>query len=145
MIQKVTDVPFLLSSGVQRIESLQTHQNFEVYKAALAIIDKFFSEEVTLKSSDWDFLKTVRFHFYFKCYIVFHLSVILLYSVQWRPLSWIAGLVIIFLPTCNCKPCCPHFRLKNTVYYYINSWNPRDARFCAQNKRLPARALYSDI
>lgn len=31
--------------GVQRIESLQTHQNFEVYKAALAIIDKFFSEE----------------------------------------------------------------------------------------------------
>lgn len=85
MIQKVTDVPFLLSSGVQRIESLQTHQNFEVYKAALAIIDKFFSEEVTLKSSDLDFLKTVRFHFYCKCYIVFHLSMILLYSVQWRP------------------------------------------------------------
>lgn len=88
MIQKVTDVPFLLSSGVQRIESLQTHQNFEVYKAALAIIDKFFSEEVTLKSSDLDFLKTVRFHFYFKCYIVFHLSMILLYSVQWRPLYY---------------------------------------------------------
>lgn len=31
--------------GVQRIEGLQTHQNFEVYKAALAIIDKFFSDE----------------------------------------------------------------------------------------------------
>ncbi|KAL9976416.1 hypothetical protein ACROYT_G013715 [Oculina patagonica] len=30
--------------GISRIESLQTHQNFEVYKAALAIIDKFFSE-----------------------------------------------------------------------------------------------------
>lgn len=133
MIQKVTDVPFLLSSGVQRIESLQTHQNFEVYKAALAIIDKFFSEEVTLKSSDLDFLKTVRFHFYFKCYIVFHLSMILLYSVQWRPLSWIASPVTLISDW------------KNTVYYYINSWNPRDAHFCAQNKRLPARALYSDI
>ncbi|KAJ7381525.1 Importin subunit alpha-1 [Desmophyllum pertusum] len=33
------------NEGVQRIESLQTHQNFEVYKAALALIDKFFSEE----------------------------------------------------------------------------------------------------
>lgn len=133
MIQKVTDVPFLLSSGVQRIESLQTHQNFEVYKAALAIIDKFFSEEVTLKSSDLDFLKTVRFHFYFKCYIVLHLSMILLYSVQWRPLLWIASPVTLISDW------------KNTVYYYINSWNPRDAHFCAQNKRLPARALYSDI
>lgn len=36
-------------SGISRIEALQTHQNFEVYKAALAIIDKFFSEEVTLQ------------------------------------------------------------------------------------------------
>ena len=36
-------------SGISRIEGLQTHQNFEVYKAALAIIDKFFSEEVTLQ------------------------------------------------------------------------------------------------
>jgi len=33
-------------SGVQHIEELQTHQNFEVYKSALAIIDKYFSEEV---------------------------------------------------------------------------------------------------
>lgn len=32
-------------NGVQTIEQLQTHQNFEVYKSALAIIDKFFSEE----------------------------------------------------------------------------------------------------
>jgi len=31
--------------GVQHIEELQTHQNFEVYKSALAIIDKYFSEE----------------------------------------------------------------------------------------------------
>lgn len=129
MIQKVTDVPFLLSSGVQRIESLQTHQNFEVYKAALAIIDKFFSEEVTLKSSDLDFLKTVRFHFYFKCYIAFHLSMILLYSVQWRPLSWIAGLVIILLPTCNCKPCCPHFRLKKYSVLLYKQLKPQRCSF----------------
>lgn len=31
--------------GIQHIENLQTHQNFEVYKSALAIIDKYFSEE----------------------------------------------------------------------------------------------------
>lgn len=33
--------------GIQNIEGLQTHQNFEVYKSALAIIDKYFSEEST--------------------------------------------------------------------------------------------------
>jgi len=41
-------VSFVPCSGISRIEALQTHQNFEVYKAALAIIDKFFSEEVIL-------------------------------------------------------------------------------------------------
>ena len=48
---KHAGVCFLPCLGISRIEALQTHQNFEVYKAALAIIDKFFSEEVTLQSS----------------------------------------------------------------------------------------------
>ncbi|XP_020610194.1 importin subunit alpha-1-like [Orbicella faveolata] len=38
--------------GISRIETLQTHQNFEVYKAALAIIDKFFSEETSDGETD---------------------------------------------------------------------------------------------
>lgn len=40
------------SHGISRIETLQTHQNFEVYKAALAIIDKFFSEETSDGETD---------------------------------------------------------------------------------------------
>ena len=45
-------------SGIQNIEGLQTHQNFEVYKSALAIIDKYFSEEV----SSWQTTAKVQVH-----------------------------------------------------------------------------------
>lgn len=49
LFSRSIDVCLLPCPGISRIEGLQTHQNFEVYKAALAIIDKFFSEEVTLQ------------------------------------------------------------------------------------------------
>lgn len=37
--------PFLFCSGLDQIEKLQTHENTEVYNRALAIIDRYFSED----------------------------------------------------------------------------------------------------
>ena len=35
------------AGGLEKIENLQTHENFDIYKLAFAIIDKYFPTEVS--------------------------------------------------------------------------------------------------
>lgn len=43
----------LFSTGLEKIENLQQHENEDIYKLAFEIIDQYFSGEVSFNLSHW--------------------------------------------------------------------------------------------